>query len=265
MRRFSANNESFYQLGKSELPEFIFEQKLIRLLPPIFEELHVIPFKLPVSSKDFGTASGDLALIDVQYRFWIIVEVELVSHSLFSHVLPQVKALKYAYYSGDVADYIYRQSNVFELEKLKLMLKGESPRVVVIANDYIEEWHRRLHQERVDLLVGSIFESKHGHEALELIGDLPAMDRRVVSRVEFVPTLPTVIRLSSPASIIQDARSDLYIVFDDQISVWSHLETKDEVWLISRTSNPLNRHRKYSIVINDFGELEFEVEEDLGD
>ena len=46
-------------------------------------------------------------MISTDYRHWVVVEVEMSRHSLYSHVIPQVRTIREASYTQEYAAYIH--------------------------------------------------------------------------------------------------------------------------------------------------------------
>ena len=76
----------------------------------------------------------DLALIDPQYRYWWVIEVELIGHSLQGHVIPQVRTFVEGRYDKTHAAALAKRSKKLDPQKLAAMMLGEAPNVVVISN-----------------------------------------------------------------------------------------------------------------------------------
>src|ERR1700723_1024466 len=98
MKRFSdtecRKENVFRQLGPTAFSEIEFEAEVVRaltcLLPNYFCGVFAGSFLL-----DDERRSADLALIHKTLSHWFVVEVELASHSLSAHVLPQVRCLRF--------------------------------------------------------------------------------------------------------------------------------------------------------------------------
>src|SRR5262245_59330266 len=54
----------------------------------------------------------DLALVAKDFSHWFVIEVELVTHSLEGHVLPQVRAFRYGEPLGDCISVLSREPGI---------------------------------------------------------------------------------------------------------------------------------------------------------
>src|SRR4051812_24691321 len=98
----------------------------------LFPGFVAVPFKSIVSS-DSGSARADYALIENGYRSWWVVEVELSTHSLHGHVIPQVSVLANARYGADEARLLAARASHLEERRLVSLMKGLPPRVLVVV------------------------------------------------------------------------------------------------------------------------------------
>ena len=93
MPRLYHNGEWFDELSPTALAEAEFEDLLIQNAQILRANTVIVPFKKTVYSAE-QSARADLAIISTDYRHWIVVEVEMSRHSLYSHVIPQVRTLE---------------------------------------------------------------------------------------------------------------------------------------------------------------------------
>lgn len=117
------------------------------------------------------TYRSDLALVANDFSHWFVIEVELITHSLRLHVLPQVRAFRY----GEPLDYcatiLARGLGIAESKALTLL--NHVPRsIAVIANKMDVEWDLALRALDVQLLAVSIYDSPQGTTAFEIEGEL---------------------------------------------------------------------------------------------
>lgn len=76
-----------------------FEQTAIAVLRELYPDCWVIPFRARIHYNGEGWCP-DLAVVEKRFRYWFVIEVEIATHSLQKHVLPQVIAFK----RGDYRD-----------------------------------------------------------------------------------------------------------------------------------------------------------------
>lgn len=113
----------------------------------------------------------DLALISRNRSHWFVVEVELVTHSLERHVLPQVRAFQYGTPEPDCIGILASQLRL-ERSQAQTMLDYIPRSVAVIANRRVERWGVALEALQVQMLTVSMFRTVGGAQALEVDGNL---------------------------------------------------------------------------------------------
>src|SRR5438876_880227 len=158
MARLLVGSDWFEPLDERALCEREFERVVLQKTPCLFPGRIPALFKKTVYSDD-GAARPDYALIEVQYRNWWVVEVEMGNHSLEGHVLPQVAVLARAQYGEDEAEYLAGRSSELDLAKLVDLMKGELPRVLVVVNEARPGWRSPLQAYSAQLAVFEAFRS----------------------------------------------------------------------------------------------------------
>ena len=110
--------------GSSRLtPKAFFESEFEAV---ILQNVHLlcpnailVPFKQTVFVSEYESKRPDLALIDLDYRFWWVIEVELASHSLSGHVVPQTRVLLEGRYGTEHIDALLRQKPSLDRDRLE--------------------------------------------------------------------------------------------------------------------------------------------------
>ena len=256
MRCISTGHDLFYPMAIESMTENEFSKKLVRLLKPLFSTMHVLYFKHCVYSESNGGSVPDLALVDRQYRFWIIVEVETTSHSLFGHVLPQVKRLQFADYSICCAEYLAKQG--LDLKSSARMIANESPRIAVILNEENHEWRIRLAKEGVSMLVASVFRSSSLAECLEIDGTLPLMPDHIVAYADPEFSVPNARRLRSFSSSFEQLKgTTVSIWWGENRANWRCLEADGFLWLLCDETSLLDPLASYAIMSDHYDNWTF--------
>ena len=167
----------------------------------LFPSFKVVPFRLPVESEE-GRRIPDLALIDRDYRYWWVVEVEMAHHSLNGHVLPQVEVFSRGKYGEEHSAYLADRSENLDQASLADMIKGPQPRVLVVVNRNVPEWIEPIHRRDGLVAVVEVFRSSRNRHILRINGDYPeGADANVVSGCRLDPSLPGLLELDSPAAL----------------------------------------------------------------
>ncbi|RAI57549.1 hypothetical protein [Roseicella frigidaeris] len=113
----------------------------------------------------------DLALVARDYSHWFVVEVELLSHSLEGHVLPQMRALRFGEPQDDCALVLARELSL-HLSQAQTLLRAVPRSTIVIANGHSRDWQVALRALDVGYLSVSAFKAADGREAFEIWGAL---------------------------------------------------------------------------------------------
>jgi hypothetical protein len=113
----------------------------------------------------------DLALIANDFSHWIVVEVELITHSLNLHVLPQLRAFRYGEAQSDCAPILARRLSI-SASRAETLVKHVPRSVAVVANKRKLEWQMAFRALDVQMLVVSVYDSKEGQVAFEIEGTL---------------------------------------------------------------------------------------------
>jgi hypothetical protein len=223
----------------------------------VFSDFHVVKFeKLVMSDED--SAKADLALIDRKYRSWWVVEVELASHSLSSHVVPQVDTLSKARYDESDAEYLYDRLPAMDRGKLSDMLKGQQPRVIVVVNTPVPAWHAALSALGSLIVVVQIYRGEDNRLILAIDGDYPTLPRNLVTECRLDPLFPRLLKVDSPAGLGIQTGHTARLSYLGGITEWERLDSADTVWLRPLGANPLEPRRRYLIIESEGGSLSIE-------
>lgn len=114
---------------------------------------------------------SDLALVARDASHWFVVEVELTTHSLHGHVIPQVRALRYGEPQADCVTSLAQGASISREQALRMI--HDVPRsVIVAANKRLVEWEYALRAIDVGLVSISVYGAPEGERAYEVNGTL---------------------------------------------------------------------------------------------
>jgi hypothetical protein len=168
------NDHRLYQLLDPGAPsEIQFTADVVRALARVYANYHCILFSGSFSYEG-ETYQPDLALVAKDYSHWFVIEVELVSHSLTGHVLPQVKAFCYGHPQSDCVTQLARELKV-EKSRAMTLLSLVPYAVVVVANKRDAKWELALAAHGIQLLTVSTFRAVNGDNATEIEGYLEVL------------------------------------------------------------------------------------------
>ena len=149
---------SYDLCDSSGVKEADFEEVAQRLLVRLYPECHAFPFR-PNVRYDDAVWQPDLAVVDKANGFWFVVEVEVASHHLEKHVLPQVSAFNLGEYGDDAAIILSKALGITE-SKAKTLLNLIPRQVVVISNKLDARWTEKLASLGVQHLVISTYANR---------------------------------------------------------------------------------------------------------
>jgi hypothetical protein len=117
----------------------------------------------------------DLMLVAPDFSHWFVIEVELTSHSLHGHVLPQVRALRYGEPQDDCITVLARELAIGE-QSARTLLFHVPRTVTVIGNSLDREWVSTLSGVPVQYAAVSVFRSVQGDDILEVHGEVEPIE-----------------------------------------------------------------------------------------
>jgi hypothetical protein len=137
----------------------------------IFPDFFCLDFKIKIASKK-GNTIPDFVLIAKDYSRWAIGEVELVSHNLNDHVLPQMDK----FYLGEWDDHqiVSKLCEKYpSLDKLKIkeLVEKTEPQIFLIANEYLDEWSLPLTKRNIKYLSIEVYTSNHSERIIHICGE----------------------------------------------------------------------------------------------
>jgi len=164
--------ENIFQLvDPTEFLEVDFEAEVVKaltcLFPNYFCGVFAGEFVLDGERK-----SADLAMIHKSLSHWFVLEVELASHSLEHHVIPQVRCFRYGEPDSTCITSLCRGFVGIDRSNAELLLTHVPRGVAVISNVYDPVWHPALRTIDVQFLTVSVFRDYQGRTAHEVQGRL---------------------------------------------------------------------------------------------
>lgn len=206
----------------------------------------VLPFDPVVTGNQGLSARPDLALIDLEYRSWWVVEVELCTHSLESHVLPQLAVLRDGDYGPAMLSRLVRHWKEADRARLEVLLRATPPRFLVVSDLWLEEWWLSLAAVGVGFVAFELFRNQRNELAWVVKGQVPSLPKDFVSACRIDPIVPRFLWVQSPGALtIQDEVIEL--LYDGGITQWKPLKLKDKVWLSPLGRNMLTPGAVYEI------------------
>ena len=250
MARLLVDGQWFDPVQADSIYESDLEDLIISQASVLYPNYQVMKYKRIINS-EYGTAIPDLAFIEKSYRGWYLCEVELGSHDLFGHVIPQVSVFCNARVGAAEASYIAGKESTLNEEQLAAMMKGVPPGVLVLVNTFDLLWRQAI--SKWGALVGFIelYRDQAQRLIMRINGDDLRMPEEVVSECIRDELLPNALRVSAPAAIDEIANPDLELWYEGGRTLWKVLRAGGSCWLLPKERCPLGQKDQRFIITRE--------------
>jgi hypothetical protein len=221
----------FDKADATDCCEATFEATAVRVLGRLYSDCHVFSFKELLFDWRCGWRP-DIAIVDRSFAYWFIVEVEIITHSLEKHVLPQVRGLRDGEFSLGASSELARRVGV-NADQAATLLRYVPRYTAVVANGEDAKWATALESEDIQFLSISSYTRDRGPPAFVVGGVLRATQRCVGYGTVYATDRS--IRTAAGSFWVRDS----YVVVDEYgKSEWSCHVSGGGVWL-SKTRGTL--------------------------
>lgn len=258
MPRLRYEGQWFHLLSLNALPESHFEDLLIQNSEMFRQDAWMVRFKRKIYAEG-AAARADLAVIDYEYREWFVIEVEMRRHPLYEHVLPQVRTLRDGYYGPQEVDYLVANLPDLDFDRTSDLVRGVSPKVVVIADRSDKWWSDVLSGADIDFITMEIYKSDLNRYIFSLDGGLPERANDLISYCTYSSMLPRQLQVQSPAALGGSHGDSLIILCDDEAIEWSRMDTKDSCYLRTRGPVRLRPGARYALLRRGDGAIVLKI------
>lgn len=240
--------ETTFTLVDPDAPsEAEFEHTVVRALACAYPQYRCVVFGGSFYHEDAGLRRPDLALVARDLSHWFVIEVELTSHSLEHHVLPQIRAFAYGTPRSDCAGSLARGLEI-STSQAETLVSLVPRTVAVVANRRDDEWLHSLRGLNAQLLVVSVFRTEQGTTATQVDGDL-----RVVSESLGFGVYSATDRSFRFTSGIRLPLGEVQLVGDDgAATTWRVAEASGHVWVTKAAGRPDIEHGAFGQVVKTF-------------
>ena len=253
MAKILHQGEWYDQLSTEALYESDYERILLANAEALFPSYTLVPFKMTVES-EIDKAKADFALVHRKYKDWWVVEAEMSHHSFENHVRPQIQTLSQAVYDDAVASYLVAQEPTLDLARMRSVIRGQQPRVLVIVNAPIAMWALELRRYNAIVTVLEVFRSRHNSQVYRLNGEQPVDNTILSSKCQV--ELARFLRVLSPGILPVQHGEQMSVFFKDGITEWSRTDIKDRVYLLNTKPVSLNPKASYQLVERENNKFE---------
>jgi hypothetical protein len=197
---------------------------------------------------DDQVSRPDLALIAKDYSHWFIIEVELITHSLQGHVLPQVRAFQYGDPQPDCVKILARETGL-PASQIQTFLRAVPRSVAVIVNKRNREWEIALGSLQVQMLTVTAFKSSAGVEAVEVDGQLAVLQEHL----GFGTFSATYRSLRFPASVKLPDGEIMIADSDGSTGTWTVIRDGAVAWITKTIGVPDILHGSQIQLVRTYG------------
>ena len=230
-----------------------FEAVVCNALPLAFGGYRCVPFR-GTFNHDGHLFQPDLALVADDFSHWFIIEVELVSHSLDHHVLPQVRAFQYGKPQEDCERSLSRTLAI-PIDQIRTFIQFVPRSVAVVANNHNPLWEQSFRGLGVQMLTVHAFESETGGRAFLIDGVLSVLMEHLGFGTYSAPDRS--IRFASSSIRLPDG---LVQIIDQSVGLsnWIVRRTEESLWLTKERGWPnIPNETRVQLVKNIGGRLSF--------
>jgi hypothetical protein len=224
-----------------------FELIVAKALLCVYPDYHCFPFGGTFKLED-NISRPDIALVAKDLSHWFVIEVELVSHSLHGHVLPQIRTFRYGEPQADCLSVL---SKVLSMDRgqIQTFVRTVPRAVAVIANKRHRDWEISLQSLQVQLLAVAAFVSSEGVQAVEVDGKLIAQQEHVAFGQYFATD-----RALRFHQAVQIPNGEIMIdSFDGSGSAWTVTRDSTWAWVTKNQGIPDIANGAYVQMIRAFG------------
>ena len=258
MARLLVGEEWYQQLSSASLYEIEYQRLLLDRAEVLFPGYFLTRFD-PLIQSDHDGRKPDLALVDRKLRSWWVVEVEMAHHSLAGHVVPQVTTLVNGRYGLAEAERLSEGIPSLALDDALDLLKGEQPRVLVIANERRLGWEEELRRVSAMLMVVEVFRSDRNRYSLRVNGEYPVLPEDLLTNCRPDVVLPGLLIVDSPAMLPSTSAATLSIEVAGELTEWLRVDVQDRVWLKPHGANPVEGQKgPFALIQTTDGRLALE-------
>lgn len=239
--------EALLHLTDPDAPsEDAFERAVITAMSCMYSNCHCFPFR-GTFRHERRNFQPDLALVARDWSHWFILEVELISHSLEYHVLPQVRAFRYGDPKSDCVKPLAAALGI-QAPQARTLLHVVPRSVVVVANKNDPLWRTSLHAHQIQFMTVSVFEAANGKHAIAVDGSLVVTKEHLAfgaySRTDGSVRVPLATSIPLGQVQIEDPSG--------ASSTWTVTAGQDVKWLAKDIGTPTFVHGETLQIIRTF-------------
>ena len=241
-------NRTYEQIYYDKESHFsaIVKRELAKILPS-FSILDFSPF---IIGDEGARRRPDLALVDRHYKMWVVVEVELETHSLEHHVTPQIQTFTSGRYDESHATILCQKDPTLDPQKLCNLTTYHPPVVSVMVNSrsVLEDgWGALESDYSARLTFLESFRAEDGDIIISISGYLPTSKPSRIIKLKKHRMLNALV-CAQPEDVPADIVDEIRIYKGERPHTWSVLRTMDTVVFLAPGGFTVRSDRNYEVL-----------------
>ncbi len=252
-------NEWYDEIDASSYYEKNLENTILSKLNSVYPNYIGVPFSLPISNAEDESSTPDFVLIRKDYQEWYVIEVEMSRHSWDDHVEKQVRVFSSGIYKKDrVAQYIKEKNSSLDTDKLVFMVDNFPPKVMVIVNEAMPEWEKKVRKYQAFISVFQIYKGTNGIDIYRVEGHTPHIVKNR-SHCAFLRGSANILEVFAPNFIEESHDIILEIVYKGKKTRWKKVIEEDRIFLVVVGHNMLPIENRYVLIQSESSEYYLEI------
>lgn len=260
MSKILIRSQQYFEVDLGSFHEPEIQSVIASKANAIYPGFFYAPFEVIINS-EHGSNKADFVLVELEYRSWWVCEVELLNHSLYDHVIPQVKTFRDGKYDQRHVTYAVNKNQEIDPIRFGVLVETERPGILVVVNRFNKEWESVIRYEGAKLSVFEMFRQENRSEfAFRINGYIPQPQGEVLSYVEVDSGMPRLLKVLKPSALPGHNGDILQIAMKDVVSDWKINLYEDKAWLNPIGGHSLKTEIKYKLCRTLDGALIFKTE-----
>jgi hypothetical protein len=240
-------NNYFELVDPASYSEAEYEIQVVKALRRVYPNHYCFPFRGSFALNG-QRRIADLAMVHKNYTHWFVIEVELISHSLENHVLPQVQCFSFGEAEDSCIATICTNLKGIKVHEAAALLRFVPSAVAVVVNRFDQEWASCLKALNVQLITLEIYKSADDRLGHKLNGTLQVVQESLgfhqYSAVDRAFRMPASARM--PEGLVQ------FVEPSGVLANWHVRRSNDLLWVSKERGDPALPHDGYLQVLRTY-------------
>lgn len=240
-------NSYFELVDPASYSEAEFEIQVVKALRRVHPNHYCFPFKGSFALNG-ERRIADLAMVHKDFTHWFVIEVELISHSLERHVLPQVQCFSFGEPEDSCIATFCTNLKGIKAHEAGALLRFVPSAVVVVVNRFDRDWASSLKALNVQLITLEIYKSPDNRFGHNMTGTLQVAQESLgfhqYSAIDRAFRMPASTNM--PEGLVQ------FVEPSGVIANWHVRRSNDLLWVSKERGDPAFPHDEYLQVLRTY-------------